>query len=102
MLTREEAAQLLYAISETRIGVTPKVKEAVARFTEKPKREIKVGDIYRDGRGIILEVKYIDGKIIYTTDNDEYYIDGRYSDHPEFEYDLDLSKRYRLVEITDE
>lgn len=117
-LTREEANVLTNRLTELNAlfcnvpgAFTPELKiqyilKCINNFTEKqtekPKRKIQKGDIYKDGSGILMEVKYLENDTIFTTDDDSYYMDGRYKEKANFEYDLDLSKRYKLVEIDDE
>ncbi len=117
MLTKEESKELLnnlrraFNIEEpeiSNVGDFLKLYDCVNEFTEKPKREIHVGDIYRNMKGMIIEivskeedsqnVKCKSGKS-YAEDEGWYQEDDCIARDPR---SLDLSKRYKLVEIKDE
>lgn len=70
------------------------------RYTEKPKREIQVGDIYRTRTGFLREIDDIDNDItdypISSRCNARYSRQGEYWEGSRG--DLDLSKVYKLVE----
>lgn len=81
--------------------------EAIFQFTEKPKRlkrQIQVGDIYRDEEGRWREIESeSEGSYLFFTSSCGYLYkpDGSYIG--EFDMtDLDLSKRYKLVEVDDD
>lgn len=114
MLTKSEAKRLLNDIwilivntPGTLVGID-KIIDVIKDFTiSDDDREIKVGDIYKNFEGRIERVTGIKNSMIYT-DSAEYALNGRYyaddaylteNNHPD---DLDLSKRYKLVEIEDE
>lgn len=76
-------------------------------FTEKPTREIQVGDIYRDKEGFIREIEEHHHLLSMPPKNHfmsncgyEYDEKGKYVGQME-RADLDLSKRYKLVETED-
>lgn len=78
------------------------IVDRICKLTEKPKREIKVGDIYRDNAGRIVEIMRIDdedpGFPIMDTDKNAYTVDGIFGNEDRL-CDLDLSKKYKLMEI---
>jgi len=112
MLTKEEANEL-YKIIGFSYFFNPKCRMCahtgelvsnlqikVKELTEKPKREIQIGDIYKNKKGGIREVKSINNNYLHTEDGD-YSLNGQQYHIPDKE-DLDLSKRYKLVEVDDE
>ncbi len=97
MLTKEEAKEFYIMFYESEKSF----KETLERFTEKPKREIQVGDIYLDNENrthIVMNNKFSSIEPIRTH---LAYFKGDGS-HCHDAYTLDLSKRYKLVEIDDE
>jgi len=107
MLTREEANILLnkitavWAVQSSRNDY---LIDCVNEFTEKSKREIRMGDIYLNNCGEICRIS--DPKDCKSKE-DEVHVQnsGKYlrSGEPNERYacHLDLSKRYILVEVTD-
>lgn len=117
MLTREEANILYRAISSSPVICEPThvvglqqffvmLKNAIQDLTEKDKHEIKTGDIYRSKNGTLREVDEVFGErrmfhvkgLIGPFNFDGIYV-GEYMRSPQF--DLDLSKNYKLVEVED-
>jgi len=103
MLTREESQKLYQAL----VGLTlmpEEIKDRIEIFTEK--REIKVGDIYKDGHRVGREIIGIcDGEEypLKTPNLLSFTIDGIYDKgDPSSINNLDLTKRYKLIEITGE
>lgn len=112
MLTKEESKLIFRKITEELEDESDdqdgyfRVSQYLDKFTEKPKREIQVGDIYRCKSGRIHEIQKIDESQIETS-IDFYNLDGTYYgdgiEDPDCKQDdLDLSKRYKLVEVDDE
>ena len=120
MLTREESENLIIhmqdlfssknctssnSISQCMSSLENHIKE----LTEKPNREIQVGDIYLDKEGFIVEIISSDienisnhplgvmSKCGYVYDKR----DGRYIGELD-RADLDMSSRYKLTEMEDE
>ncbi len=125
MLTREEANKLLGFFERLDNYVTKYVamvkggvyfdleaknlKNYIESLTEKPKREIKVGDIFLNGKNQIIKIispcQWRENSYAaFVCDNGwSYYKDGlRATMNDDRSYDLDLSKRYKLVEIGEE
>jgi len=106
MLTKKEAVELCnsllfqihYDDNDTH------VRRCVKRFTEKSKREIQIGDIYRDGNGNYETVKIVTSDHFYTSPyNKRYDLNGVFDEAPKMPCNnLDLSRRYKIVEVTDE
>jgi hypothetical protein len=106
MLTKEEADKLRNQLCGNLINLGfGNIKLIVDSFTEKPKPKIKVGDIYLDKQGMpreIVEICYGEQYPVRTT-NLSYTIEGIYKeDSTSYKNDLDLTKIYKLVEITGE
>lgn len=119
MLTKEEAYELknhLFVINykhhEHRKYVMDFVFNYIDIITEKPKREIQVGDIYQDGLGNFEYITTVNKKEITTVmlsstgQFSRYLLEGlsaRYQSDVNMDgsnpNDLDLSKRYNLVEV---
>lgn len=128
MLTKEEANEIykelgmIYMYCADCPGclnareVWEKIASKLKRLTEKPKREIQIGDIYLDGEGranYIIEIK--EGVIIAVEldaqklrDGNKYDYDMRGNFRPLIGWpnlnpsaNLDLSKRYELIEVKD-
>ncbi len=116
MLTKEEADDLLqiivtgegYKSTHGLLIDFDKIESCINDFTEKPKRRIQVGDIYRDKEGFIREIEEHHHLLSMPPKNHfmskcgyEYDERGKYVGQME-RADLDLSKRYKLVEIENE
>jgi len=103
MLTKEESRKLYQQL----VGLTlmpEEIKERIELFTEK--REIKVGDFYLDGHGIGREIVGIwhRGEYPLKTRGDLSYTRGGIYEIGSLSSinNLDLTKRYKLIEITGE
>lgn len=111
MLTKEEATRLYNAL----VGLTlnpAEIYEKIELYTEKPKREVQVGDIYKTfdgqpacvlsigGGNYPIEVNFImqsEGKCAYYTKDGVFHAEGNYRD-----MNLNLYRRYKITEITGE
>jgi hypothetical protein len=103
MLTREEADKLYTSLVGLSLNPT-EISERINIFTEKPKREIKVGDIYLNKNNVPVYIYKEADKIIFNGIllKPQNYIESvNFGIHGEGcnTYDLDLSKKYKLVEI---
>jgi hypothetical protein len=119
MLTREEAKKIRDAFGEVEVWAgcpgCAKLKEKVGEIThvileltEKPKREIKVkvGDIYKSKhQNVLITVTHVhsDGYFV-GSDGGLFTRNGLRGElHTLSSFlELDLSKRYKLVEVEDE
>lgn len=108
MLTKEEAEEFMeLIISGHSVEWNERARAWINKFTEKPKREIQVGDIYRDGDGIIREMSSEETDFeknigvmskcgyCYSKKNGVYIGDCGKTD-------LDISVCYQLVECEDD
>lgn len=110
MLTKKEAELIYIKIvheledeSDDQYGYS-RVAQYLDKFTEKPKREIQIGDIYfsRNGRIIKIEVEcdgYETRPIFRDQDGWTYNRLGIRLFCDDRRYDLDLSTYYQLVAI---
>ena len=121
MLTKEEADKFYHALGGMDVDTScssgcivkwESIRSLVKELIEKPKREIKVGDIYKDKKGSFYEVvkqvcedKFITALINSgSTNRITYDLNGKCIKINEFLnndslHHLDLSKKYKLVEI---
>jgi hypothetical protein len=109
MLSREEANKLYEAVGGmvfvkgcACLKDWQRLQKSITELTEKPKRQIHAGDIYRDAEEQLREIEtVINHKICESRCGYRYDEDGKYIGDCE-KTDLDLSKRFKLVEIDDE
>jgi hypothetical protein len=107
MLTREEAISFRKELDSYNFNsrsIDHIFDAIIEKFTEKPKRKIQVGDIYRDKEGKIREIDEIllDSESIFVKGvASSYDLNGLARDR-EPNWDLDLSTCYQLVEVEDE
>jgi len=111
MLTKEEAEKLIDAIREILClskGMNSECRDKIKHLysitgslIEKPKRRIKIGDIYKDGEGVIKQINEIDygDNSMQSSDAWNYKLNGEPLGTFPDEKNLDLSRRYKLVEI---
>ncbi len=106
MLTREEANRLMNKLTLTMEWMEAPIRSqyliaCINEFTEKSKREIKVGEIYRDKDGHIIEITsaHEDAVIGNKIAGYDKYTGGNVSG---VRNNLDLSRRYKLVEVENE
>jgi hypothetical protein len=107
MLSKEEADNLFEKLNVLlgpiyNIGA---VESFILDFTEKPKREVQLGDIYKNGKKEIVGIFDIRKDANYplmckrhTTVIEHYTLDGKNESGLSF-LDLDFSKRYKFVEV---
>lgn len=100
MLTKEEASKLTTAIGMA-ILVNPSsqpflnvIVDMIKEFTEKPKREIKVGDIYLDNHDRLHRVSWVTAYFFICGEATKFNFDGTGHGHADCE--LNISKPYRL------
>ena len=85
-----------------------KITECIDRFVgnPEPRPHIRVGDIYKDNQGnvqTIVEVDYDSYFPLMTQERRTYTLNGRLdSGDADRSYDLDLSRRFQLVEVKTE
>lgn len=103
MLTREESKNLYKLL--VGLDLSPEeIKYKISIFTENPKREIQIGDIYLDGYDNIIRIVNVttpdeDGYALKDSGENSYLLNGRMYPHVTCRGDLDLSKVYKLMEI---
>lgn len=112
MLTKEEYKNILHDVKKYEMNMNMNIEDFVEdhliSYVEKPKREIQVSDIYKDKTGYhlyvsrILDSDYIVCFRFYDELNIKYNINGEYIGDRKDVTNIDLSKRFKLVEITDE
>lgn len=113
MLTREEAHKFYEALGTMIIEKGCKclmgwqhIQSIVSEMTEKPKREIQIGDIYRDKHGGFREIDQfyapgVPSQGFLTACGYHYSYAGKYIGDCEMP-DLDISICYQLVEVEGE
>ena len=105
MLTREEyhclRKELIQIYGEDLpTGMLCALSYISENYTDEPKREIKLGDIYLDTRNVPRQIKKIDLVASYPLIGDRIVYNTEGQSHTG-DHNLDLSKCYKLVEIED-
>jgi hypothetical protein len=102
MLTKEEASNFTFLINEADHGHSglyyeidvSEFKDILNKFTEKPKREIQVGDIYLDNHDRLHRVSWVTAYFFICGEATKFNFDGTGHGHADCE--LNISKPYRL------
>lgn len=112
MLTKEECNNLLQDINSRDKSDQPHeytisafyLNNILLKYTEKPKPKTQVGDIYKNESGLILKIVSIDNdpRWEFITNDVYHYNEKGFHLAGLTRGNLDLSKVYKLVEITDD
>lgn len=101
MLTKQEFNQIKEDMKNDHYSREAILGNLQARYVEK--RKVQAGDIYRDGSGEFVKIIGVDElDVMYPlkTRHTTYTLDGKYYlGRDDSKYNLDLTKRYKLVEI---
>ena len=98
MLTKDESDKLKNEIDC--LLTHAQINKVIDKFTEKPIRKIEVGDIYRNTDGRLVEITRDDGdNVVGNMESGYKKVGGKNVNGTRC--NLDLSKRYKILEIED-